>query len=334
MAYYKTSDFEAAKKIKFSSLITDGLSASFMANITSFSDNYTSTWNKEEVYGRMDPLATFARTGRSVSLGWTTHSGSPSEGKVQLQKANNLVTMSYPKYQTSLKQSTAGGNKALFFLSNPPLVRVKLPNMVTDSRGGTKKGLIALIESISVTPDFEPGVYEGKTDLIPKVINFECSLTVLHEEQIGNPAPMSQDAMLSSGKSGGIYATFPYSTDGDIKCGSIPGPLPSTGVINNGYVAPVTVTATATAPASDRTGTVPFDSVLPGAPPTPGAPNYQASRASPSTAPLENNVPWPWETPLPGDEFDGIEPWETPLDHEVETAKAVMAQVGTARWGW
>lgn len=50
-----------------------GLSVSFYAFVTSFSDNMTSNWNEEQVYGRPDPIGTFQNTSRKISLGSISH---------------------------------------------------------------------------------------------------------------------------------------------------------------------------------------------------------------------------------------------------------------------
>lgn len=42
----------------------------FYAFLTDFSQNYTSNWQTEEVFGRTDPIATFQGTKRSVTLAW------------------------------------------------------------------------------------------------------------------------------------------------------------------------------------------------------------------------------------------------------------------------
>ena len=55
--------------ITISGLIASG-EVSFFAFITSFSDNVTSNWNEEQVYGRQDPIGTFQSTTRKISLGF------------------------------------------------------------------------------------------------------------------------------------------------------------------------------------------------------------------------------------------------------------------------
>jgi len=48
-------------KLRFKHIAT-GESVSLAAWVTDFSDVYTSQWNEETVYGRMDPLVTFQQT--------------------------------------------------------------------------------------------------------------------------------------------------------------------------------------------------------------------------------------------------------------------------------
>jgi hypothetical protein len=50
--------------------VPTGLSVTFPAFLELFSDAYTSEWNAEQVYGRMDPIATFSHTRRALALAW------------------------------------------------------------------------------------------------------------------------------------------------------------------------------------------------------------------------------------------------------------------------
>jgi hypothetical protein len=51
----------------------------FKGFITEMSDNFQSSWDTEEVYGRMDPIGTFKSTKRTISLGWTVPAASLKE---------------------------------------------------------------------------------------------------------------------------------------------------------------------------------------------------------------------------------------------------------------
>ena len=55
-----------------------GQSISFLAFLTSFNQNFTSTWNTEVVYGRADPIATFQGNQRNIDLAWEVPAGNPS----------------------------------------------------------------------------------------------------------------------------------------------------------------------------------------------------------------------------------------------------------------
>ena len=53
----------------FQSMINEKVVA-FKAFLTSFSQNFQSSWNQESVYGRIDPIATFDNTTRTINVAW------------------------------------------------------------------------------------------------------------------------------------------------------------------------------------------------------------------------------------------------------------------------
>ena len=55
--------------LQFKSMI-DGSLLQFKAFLTTFSQDFTSTWNTENVFGRVDPIPTFSNTTRKISLAW------------------------------------------------------------------------------------------------------------------------------------------------------------------------------------------------------------------------------------------------------------------------
>ena len=56
--------------LKFYSYIMDQ-EIEFRAFLTSYNDSFSSNWNKESVYGRMDPIYTFQNTQRTMGLSFT-----------------------------------------------------------------------------------------------------------------------------------------------------------------------------------------------------------------------------------------------------------------------
>ena len=56
-------------KLQIESVVTNGLRVEFPAFLTDFSQNFEPTWNTEDVFGRMDSIATYQGTKRTISLG-------------------------------------------------------------------------------------------------------------------------------------------------------------------------------------------------------------------------------------------------------------------------
>ena len=57
--------------IHFSHVPT-GRATFFEAFLTDFTDNFSSNWNTQTVFGRMDPIATFQNTQRTIKFGFKT----------------------------------------------------------------------------------------------------------------------------------------------------------------------------------------------------------------------------------------------------------------------
>tara|TARA_R100000664_G_scaffold34106_1_gene54041 strand:- start:6582 stop:7598 length:1017 start_codon:yes stop_codon:yes gene_type:complete len=192
----------AAAQLMFQHVPT-GNTVSFMAFLESFSDNYDSKWNSEEVYGRMDPIQTFRGTSRTMNLSWTIPADSITSGYQNLSMVQGLVRMLYPVYTED-----NGANS----ISKSPLIRIKFANLVAKQAGGdVSSGLLGTLSGLSVEPDLEAGFFDnpvaGTTNaasdhpgqasptivgvgaqagsLAPKVINLSCEFTVLHEHELG-----------------------------------------------------------------------------------------------------------------------------------------------------
>ncbi len=173
----------------------------FPAFLTDFSQTFDATWNTEEVFGRMDPIATYQGTKRTMSLGFDLPAGSLEEAKTNLEGCSELIKMVYPIYN---KQD---------ILAKPPLVRIQFANLiksdigidhdedgetyvertdaegimeieVTDNKNATPKvfGLLGWISGLSWKPNLEMGMFTTGEKLYPKVISLSFSFNVLHEK--------------------------------------------------------------------------------------------------------------------------------------------------------
>lgn len=173
----------------------------FPAFLTDFSQTFDAKWNTEEVFGRMDPIATYQGTKRTMSLGFDLPAGSLEEAKTNLEGCSKLIKMVYPIYN---KQD---------ILAKPPLVRIQFANLiksdigidhdgdgetpventgsvdfptaeVTDNKKATPKvfGLLGWISGLSWKPNLEMGMFTTGEKLYPKVISLSFSFNVLHEK--------------------------------------------------------------------------------------------------------------------------------------------------------
>lgn len=183
----------------------------FMAFITDFSDRFASDWNTEQVYGRMDPIATFKGTTRVITVSWTLPASSVAQGYENLTSCQKLTRMLYPNYSSAFNVNT---------IKQSPLVRVKFSNLISKGIGSDiEDGLLGYIDGITFSPVIDDGFFDqsrplGPTSistysgfgatgyLAPKTIKLSFSLTVLHEKPLGWG---SGDNWL-----GGIASGFPY----------------------------------------------------------------------------------------------------------------------------
>ena len=173
----------------------------FPAFLTDFSQTFDANWNTEDVFGRMDPIATYQGTKRTMSLGFDLPAGSLEEAKTNLKGCSELIKMVYPVYNNQ------------DILAKPPLVRIQFANLiksdigidhdgdgetyvertdaegipeieVTDNKNATPKvfGLLGWISGLSWKPNLEMGMFTTGEELYPKVISLSFSFNVLHEK--------------------------------------------------------------------------------------------------------------------------------------------------------
>ncbi len=174
----KIANDNNAKLVIKSMLLKSNNTVQFPAFLTSFSQTFTSTWNEEDVYGRMDPIATFQNTKRSISLAFDLPSSNLQSAKHNLGQCSSLATFLYPGYK---KQSDAVGR----VISRPPLVSVKFANLISSGGGDPKEdqkgGLLGYLSGLEWTPILDMGMFAEKGNLYPKVISLSFTLSVLHQ---------------------------------------------------------------------------------------------------------------------------------------------------------
>ena len=157
----------------------------FSAFLDTFSDAYNSDWNAEQVFGRMDPIATFRQTRRALSVAWIIPSSGPQHAAENLLKINKLLTFLYPTYEERLGQGASTINMG-------PLFRVKFGNLIQNVTTG--EGLLGYVNGFTFDPILEEGFHTyagqgsplktGGVEYIPKTVRLNFELTVLHEHPL------------------------------------------------------------------------------------------------------------------------------------------------------
>ena len=97
---------------------------SFKAFITAYNEVFSSDWGAETVYGRADPIYMFKNTTRKITLAFKVPAAAESEAFENLERVQKLIQFLYPNY------TTVNGEAAAQTISQSPLVRLKLLNLV------------------------------------------------------------------------------------------------------------------------------------------------------------------------------------------------------------
>jgi len=181
--------------IEFYSLVSDQ-SVAFKSWLEDWGDDFTSTWNPENVYGRMDAIQTFQRTTRVMNLGWKVIASSISEAGENMRRIQMLQKCLYPGYTTQ-NYTINGESTPIGTLARAPLFRVQFANWIMNAEGvpGTidarQNGLLCSLNGLSVRPVAEDGYIDGdgsgglKGQLFPKAWVLSTQLTILHEHFLG-----------------------------------------------------------------------------------------------------------------------------------------------------
>ena len=174
----------------------------FPAFLDGFSDAYNSEWIGEQVYGRMDPIATYAHTRRALSLAWIVPAASEDEARANMAKINGIVSFLYPLYDSQ------GGKNEGAIMNMGPLWRVKFGSLVQDAATGGP--LLGYVNGITVDPMLEAGMFTtpgtGGMEYLPKTIRLNVELTVLHEHSMGW-TKQGEVYVFRGGKQGFPYAS-------------------------------------------------------------------------------------------------------------------------------
>jgi len=144
--------------------ITYGVYFKFLPYDVKITESLTPEWNKETVIGRMDPISTFKRMGRTMNATFKVKAryGNKIGGgdaallpvDELLHAMDHLKRVLYPRYDKNQ------------VMTSPPLFRIKYGNLIhagEDTMGGESNGVLCTIDSYSANPIFSPNSVMTKT---------------------------------------------------------------------------------------------------------------------------------------------------------------------------
>ena len=153
--------------------VTQGLAGKevvFKAFVTHYSEAFSSEWERGDAYGRMDPIMTFKKTGRTITLAWDVVAESAADAIENMQRINMLVKMLYPVYRDN-------------YLAAGPVFKFQFANLISD-QGET---IVCTLNGLDYQPDTaDMGFVDpGSGMLYPKKVALTTELTVLHTHVVG-----------------------------------------------------------------------------------------------------------------------------------------------------
>ena len=198
-----TSNFGSAIPLEITSILS-GQKIDLFGAIGNFSQTWTSNYNEEVVYGRIDPIPTFSNTSRNISFtldlvspqladfnlgtaGVTTTTNASKIALVNNIKVGRLAQMCYPGYETfgtdiEINVST---------LKAPPLIKIRYANLISGKNQADP--LIGYLKSLSVTYATDKMAFVTKTAAATsraeyKRMSLSMEFGVLHDFQVGHDA--------------------------------------------------------------------------------------------------------------------------------------------------
>tara|TARA_R110002020_G_scaffold47320_6_gene134706 strand:- start:1092 stop:2216 length:1125 start_codon:yes stop_codon:yes gene_type:complete len=226
--------------------IATGHDVSFEGWVTQFSDTYTSQWNEEQVYGRMDPLSTYQGTRRTIQLGFDVPNDSPSHAALNMERVQKLIQFMYPVY---------GGGTVQSHVAAAPLLSLRWTNLISSPSNPNRRLIGYINGGLAYNPEIVEGGFlsgevvdyadpsrenlkkmmsddvEGRfenNDLVvsadtkalrnyfPKKLSLSFSFTVVHTHQVGWSTSLSPDAAFVAAQASMTSGRSPYVFGGDM----------------------------------------------------------------------------------------------------------------------
>jgi len=144
----------------------------FRPIITSLAESLSPEWNKSQYFGRVDPVATYMSTTRTISLGFDLVAFGPEDVRTIYQKLHWLSSLTYPELDKNLSYRSG------------PVVRMRIGDVVNAIGSEGAYGLPGIIENLNF--DFTDSLWELKENFkLPRHVKVSLTFTVLHDGPVG-----------------------------------------------------------------------------------------------------------------------------------------------------
>lgn len=151
----------------------------FHSFLKSLGDSITPEWTETEGYGRVDPIGTYKRTRRRVSLSFYAVSTSPDDFDVMWRKLDRLAQMCYPQWSRGRIMAAAVGGETIAFvqpfsqvLAGSPLIRMRVGDVV---RSNYSRFGLARVFGLGIPGTFGSTAPSAGTSTEDEMANIEAS---------------------------------------------------------------------------------------------------------------------------------------------------------------
>ena len=214
-----TAGTDANTDILLINHVASGFKTQVPGVVRSIEDRYTPTWQKEQVYARMDPIATYQHTIRTMSIAFEVDTNGGTD-LVALRGISDAIKFLYPVYS----KTQIGQSKSLS-LAASPLLKMTL----NDAEGngiGYLQGTYVIVDTFEVArldsaeDQHSPSALRAPLGdmanaIVPAHTLLTFGLTVLHQDQPGFDAVRTEGGFNISfhgraGTTNMANANYPY----------------------------------------------------------------------------------------------------------------------------
>lgn len=182
--------------VKIESLAWGGKPIEFFPYDFEFDDNFKPDWGSYEGFGRMDPIMTYKKTSRNITLSFNVVAENSKMARENIEKLNSLLSYLYPVYEQikfDNQEPQAAENSVtqaqvpfeISVMQKSPLFKISFMNLLNN------QDYVIAINSFKHKMKFDAADTSFSSDgnAIPGEFNINMSFTVLHNYTPGEQFP-------------------------------------------------------------------------------------------------------------------------------------------------